>query len=681
MIRLPLRVLLLAVQVSLLCFSAPAQTQQASSPSMVPPMQGLGGRDALILRHLDTILPWYHNVSSRLPTIGLPSDEIYQGNARTLAVQATQAAFQSATADAVLLSKAPEATTANAPAPTYAQLAPQLDAQIAQLKAQIEALTPQIAVASGSALRALQEQRTRLQGNLELVSAEDAAVDQLVKFSASAGSSGSSELQRSIVQLQRSVPEISTLAMNGPAAGNVAGNGAGNPAGSNARPAVTVAPAMTSAQLSQAPSGLIGQAEALFSYATSLHKIDLVAQQTMATEDLAKQLRAPLLAEIHRTMSLAASWAAAPGSPQGNPATSPATGDTAPQAAGTQDPNLQNPAPTKQQFDALTARFKQLAAASIPLSQEIIYLDQSRTNLTQWRQALVQENHELIVSVLTRVSVIALCLGGLIILSSIWRRFIFRYVHDIRRRRQLLILRRVVIGFLIGLVLILGFVSEFSSLATFAGFITAGIAVGLQTILLSVAAYFFLVGRFGIRVGDRISISGVTGDVIEVGLVRLYMLELAGTGTDIFPTGRIVVLPNSVLFQATVPLFKQIPGTDYAWHEVSVLLASDVDGKMVVDEMLAAVQSVHEHYRVDFERQHQESSRRIDLVLEVPSPSALLQFAAAGLESVVRFPVSLTNTARADQQVTEAVLAAIHSKPNLKAAITGTPQIRVAVKG
>ena len=84
-----------------------------------------------------------------------------------------------------------------------------------------------------------------------------------------------------------------------------------------------------------------------------------------------------------------------------------------------------------------------------------------------------------------------------------------------------MLVRRTVLGFLGGMVVIFGFVTQFSSLATFAGFITAGIAVGLQTILLSVAAYFFIIGRYGVRVGDRISVAGVTGDVVEVGLVAM----------------------------------------------------------------------------------------------------------------------------------------------------------------
>ena len=94
-------------------------------------------------------------------------------------------------------------------------------------------------------------------------------------------------------------------------------------------------------------------------------------------------------------------------------------------------------------------------------------------------------------------------------------------------------MRRFVVGFLMGVVLILGFVSEFSSLATFAGFVTAGIAVGLQAVLLSIAAYFFLIGRYGFRVGERVSVAGVTGDVVEIGLVRLYIMELAASGGDL----------------------------------------------------------------------------------------------------------------------------------------------------
>jgi small-conductance mechanosensitive channel len=242
-------------------------------------------------------------------------------------------------------------------------------------------------------------------------------------------------------------------------------------------------------------------------------------------------------------------------------------------------------------------------------------------------------------------------------------------------------MRRVVTGFLIVIVLIMGFVSEFSSLATFAGFITAGIAVGLQAVLLSVAAYFFIIGRYGIRVGDRISVAGITGDVVDIGLIRLYLMELAGTGLDFYPTGRIVVFSNAVLFQTTTPLFKQIPGTEYTWHEVVVSIAPNGNHREAQKKLVAIVNSVYSQYRDSIERQHATIERHVDIQVERPQPEARLQFADTGLELLVRYPVEIRRAPDIDEEMTRKVLELVETDAGLKAAIFGIPKIRSAVKG
>ncbi len=262
------------------------------------------------------------------------------------------------------------------------------------------------------------------------------------------------------------------------------------------------------------------------------------------------------------------------------------------------------PPASPQQFQELTDHFKRISAVVLPLSQEIVVLDQASANLVEWRTAILRESKYAARALFVRVGMILLAAGrrsGFV--GGHGARLTYKYIHDARRRRQFLLMRRFVMGFLIGVVLILGFVSEFSSLATFAGFVTAGIAVGLQTVLLSVAAYFFVVGRYGIHVGDRVSVSGVTGDVIDISLIRLYLMELAGTGIDLYPTGRVVVFSNSVLFQAATPLFKQIPGTEYAWHEVAFNLVPGGNHKLAQEKLFQAVNAVHDQYREGFERQ------------------------------------------------------------------------------
>jgi small-conductance mechanosensitive channel len=333
------------------------------------------------------------------------------------------------------------------------------------------------------------------------------------------------------------------------------------------------------------------------------------------------------------------------------------------------------------EYQNLITRFKQLSNAAMPLSQEILVLEQSHANYIEWRRSILRESTDTLRSLLIRVIGIALALGIVAILSDVWRRLTFRYIHEPRRRRQFLLLRRFVMGFLVGVVLIMGFVSEFSSLATFAGFVTAGIAVGLQAVLLSVAAYFFVVGRYGIRVGDRISIAGVTGDVIDIGLVRLYIMELAGTGVDLDPTGRIVVFSNSVLFQAGTPLFKQIPGTEYAWHELAVTLAPGGNYKLVQDKISSAVHSVYEKYRDRIEQQLGGIERQIEIQLKSPRPEAKLQLSDTGVEFIVRYPVDIRSASEIDDHVTRTVVDLVNSDAELKSAIAGPPKIRAAIKG
>ena len=242
-------------------------------------------------------------------------------------------------------------------------------------------------------------------------------------------------------------------------------------------------------------------------------------------------------------------------------------------------------------------------------------------------------------------------------------------------------MRRLVTGFLSGIVVIFGLVTQFNSLATFAGFITAGLAVGLQTILLSVAAYFFIIGRFGVRVGDRITVAGVTGDVIDVGLVRFYILELAGSAVDLHPTGRVAVFSNAVLFQAGTPLYKQMPGTEYAWHELTVKLSLTSDYRRAANTMLASVQTIYDRYRPQIERQHGDLQSWMDASIDAPKIESHLQLVDDGLQFWVRFPVEIRNASAVDEEVTNSVLQLMTGDEQVKTAVTAPPVIKGVVKG
>jgi small-conductance mechanosensitive channel len=587
----------------------------------------------------------YRHSTMEIRDVGLPSDAIYQDSAKALGAQAAQLAFQSAKAEsALILPQKGDGPNQSASESTQKleQLRQKTTSQIDQLQAEIEALNAKIPKTPPSKRTSLISQRDALKSELELQKSLLDAIEKMATFVENNGEAGRG-LQGDINRLAQSIPEVL---------------GHTNVEKTNATQDKVEA-AKSPAKPSLANSGgLVGDAMTLYDYMSAVHQIDTVIKEANYTRDVADHLRRPLRdamrATIQRSQQLA-------GQDYSN------------------DP--QQLQAQRQEFEQLTERFKSLENALLPLSQELVILGSARTNLEQWRNSIAREAKYVLRSVLLRVVAILIALGLILVLSEVWRRVTFRYIVDPRRRRQFLVMRRVVISFLVGLVLIFGFVSQFSSLATFAGFITAGIAVGLQAVLLSVAAYFFIIGRYGIRVGDRISVAGITGDVVDIGLVRMYVMELAGTGLDFYPTGRIVVFSNSVLFQTGTPLFKQIPGTEYAWREVVVTIAPDGNYKLAQEKLMAIVDEVYSKYRDEIERQHAAVERRVDIQVELPRPGARLQFAESGLELMIRYPVEIRRAPDTDEEMTRRVLDLISKDETLKAAVLGIPQIRSPIRG
>jgi small-conductance mechanosensitive channel len=278
-----------------------------------------------------------------------------------------------------------------------------------------------------------------------------------------------------------------------------------------------------------------------------------------------------------------------------------------------------------------------------------------------------------------RLGILAIALALVYAFAEIWRRTIFRYVRDPRRRYQFLLLRKIVLWFVIAIVIAFAFASQLGSVATFAGLITAGVAVALQNVILSVAGYFFLIGRFGIRVGDRVQVAGVTGEVVDVGLVRLHLMELAGGGES--PTGRVVAFSNSIVFQPTAGLFKQIPGTSFVWHEVTVTLAPQSDYHAVEQRLMSVVEAVFKDYQDEMEKQRAHLER-VSSSGSVNSlkPTTRLRFTGTGLDVAIKFPVSLQNATEIDDRVTRELLEAINREPSLKLADSSAPVIRLSTE-
>ncbi len=594
-----------------------------------------------VLDHLNAVITWYRQVKTADSAAGQPGDVVYLDNARTLARRSLQIAFQAAEAQAPIVdaleqtAQQPSASESDASSQEarLAKAVAAADDHAHQLQVQIDALNKKIPNTPSRKRGDVVAQKEKLQADLQLANALREALHNIAML-ADANDSGPPGLLGKIGEIKRSLPEASSASATSDVTADKA------------------APTRTAPE----SGGLVADASLLMTRVHQLHDAEQMSKAAAKLRDGVQQLLAPLRASIKDIIK------------RGNDATQQSAALTPAQVDT-----------IRRQLNQLTTQFKQLSAAALPLHQEAMLLDQSQAALDQWRSSVHKEYGHALRNVLTQLAVILAALGVVLLLSELWRRATFRYVRDLRRRRQFTILRRSVCGVLMGMVIIGGFVREIGSLATFAGFLTAGVAVALQTVLLSVAAYFFLIGRYGVRIGDRITVSGITGDVVEIGLVRIYLLELATSGIELYPTGRVVAFSNSVLFQST-PFFKQIPGTSYTWREVVVTFLPDSDFSAAERQILEVVNAIYGGYRSNLEHQHSSIEQLFDFEISTPAPRAHLQLTSSGLEFAVRYPVEMLRASEIDEQVTRKLAEVIASTPEVKNAVSGMPQIRSAIK-
>jgi Mechanosensitive ion channel len=640
---LPKQDIICALFVALLA-SLGGQQQRALSQQI--PSFDAQARSQKVVGHLSSAIKFYRASIQPIQKAGEPNDVVYRDQAASLSSQAAELAFQSAKAEAVLIAKYQSSAAVSPNSSTTGEQQKiqdtegSVEKQISDLRTNEAALDRELAAAAPQAIAALQARRKQVQDALDL---ENAMIDALQKIVGIAEAQGGIGLASDIDRLQRSVPELQ----------------------SNNKIAVPQLVTLDSTR----SSGVFSQGSVLFQLLETRHALDALVHDSDDLHRQALALRTPvgnILQDLVRQGQQLSQQAARAAS----------SSSTTPQQKTFPDGVSSSPAQAN--IESITAEFKALLSTAVPLSQEIIVLEQSHSNLAAWQTSVVREYGSILHALLLRILVIGIALVLIFGGGEVWTRATNKYVRDIRRRRQFLLVRRAVAGFLSFIVILFGFVTQFNSLATFVGFITAGIAVGLQTILLSVAAYFFIIGRYGVKVGDRITISSVTGEVIEVGLVRFYLMELAGSGTEMNPTGRVAVFSNAVLFQAGTPLYKQMPGTEYAWHELTVKLSDTANYKAVCEAVMKEVHAVSDGYRTHIELQHQGVANWTPI--DSPITESRVQFNGDGLRLWARFPVQIKNASETDEKLTQALLELMANNPEIKSGVASTPLIQASIK-
>jgi small-conductance mechanosensitive channel len=612
----------------------------AATPTPAPPAHVAVLTGDQVIQILDQTVEWYRTLGTQQQTASQPSDLLILYANQQTAAQVVGLAFDIARANAELLSS--EASSAPPAADKAASSSEALLAQQKKLQAQHLAIQTQMdgvrrQASAGGSKPDLDGKLSELQGELDMLDARKNLLDTMAQFVSENDSKSSSanSLKAHIDAIAVSVPTAATAPA--PAPTPTPASAAPAPAAAAAKSAAGSAPGLfANAPAASARTGIWELASNAFKLSDKIATIKAIDRNTAALQETFVKIRS---APIEQLKSLTA---------QGD-------------ALSTQADSAQGAAlkAVRNQLDTLAWLFKQTSDILIPLSKEGVLLQQYRHNLKSWQDAVRREYREAVVTLGVRLAILLAMLTVVFAGAEVWRRLVIRYTSEPHRRYQRQLVRKIATWTLAVVIVGFSFVTELTSFATFAGLITAGLAVAMQSVLVSIVGYFFLIGKYGIRVGDRVQIGTVNGEVIDLGLVRMHLMELSSQG-PLGATGRVVAYANSIVFQPTGGLFKQISGVNFAWHETTLALPAGCDYVAVKEKLMAAVLDVVKDYHEDIVKQTKQiESTTSSSSVGGAKPQVQLHFSASGVEALIRYPVQLQHEAEIDERISRELMKVI----------------------
>ncbi len=230
---------------------------------------------------------------------------------------------------------------------------------------------------------------------------------------------------------------------------------------------------------------------------------------------------------------------------------------------------------------------------------------------------------------------------------------------DRRRLHQLRFMATLAVQLATGGAILLLIFGPPTQLSTIIGLATAGLTVVLKDFIVAFFGWFVLMGRNGIRLGDWVEINGVSGEVVEIGLLRTVLLEMGDWANTGHPTGRRAGFVNSFAIEGHY--FNFSTSGQWLWDEVRVAIPPGGDPYRIADEIRRTVDRVtgadSEEAAADWAR----ATRQYGTRPFSATPAVDLRPAAGGLEVVVRYITRAPQRYDRKSQLFQEIVGVLHS--------------------
>ena len=182
--------------------------------------------------------------------------------------------------------------------------------------------------------------------------------------------------------------------------------------------------------------------------------------------------------------------------------------------------------------------------------------------------------------------------------------------------------------------------------------IAAALVLATKELIMCMSGTLVRASGGSFEIGDRIEVEGVRGDVIDHQLLTTTVLEI---GPGHRPTGRTVVLPNSLFLSAKV--FNETLTDNFVLHVITVPVLATANIAAQQERLLALANEVCGEFTADAGRSLEATAALYGLATASAQPRVYIQMVAADqVNLLLQVPVPARQRGDIEQQILRRVL-------------------------
>jgi len=221
------------------------------------------------------------------------------------------------------------------------------------------------------------------------------------------------------------------------------------------------------------------------------------------------------------------------------------------------------------------------------------------------------------------------------LIRRIVNRLLHSYIEDVQMFHRYKSITNRTCFTLIFIFLLLIWLKTGTSLSTFFGLLSAGIAIALKDLLASIAAWLFIIARKPFVIGDRIEIGQVAGDVIDFRIFQFTIMEIGNWVDADQSTGRIIHIPNHKVF--TENLANYSAGFEHIWNEIEVVFTFESDRKKARTMLNSILEDHAEKYIHEVDQKMKKASKRYQILYKNLTPIIYTEAVEHGVKMTLRY--------------------------------------------